>query len=88
MGGILLLESFVKVFPEIDTTTAGLTGLTKSQQNHRTTIEGTLSGLARVSCITNKTKVYLSPPTMLAASLELSHASGLATSSVDERPYS
>ena len=43
MGGLLTLTSFVKTFPEIDTTTATETAqhLNASQQTHRSTIQGT-----------------------------------------------
>ena len=40
MGGLLTLPSFVKVFPQIDTTQAGTANLTTSQKNHRSTIQG------------------------------------------------
>lgn len=45
MGGLLTLSSFVKTFPEIDTTTATETAqhLNASQQTHRSTIQGTLA---------------------------------------------
>lgn len=44
MGGLLTLSSFVKTFPEIDTTTATETAqhLNASQQTHRSTIQGTV----------------------------------------------
>ena len=43
MGGLLTLNSFVKTFPEIDTTKATETAqnLNASQQTHRSTIQGT-----------------------------------------------
>ena len=40
MGGLLTLPSFTAVFPQIDTTEDGLRGLTQSQANHRSTIQG------------------------------------------------
>ena len=45
MGGLLTLTSFVKTFPEIDTTKATETAqnLNASQQTHRSTIQGTLA---------------------------------------------
>lgn len=45
MGGLLTLSSFVKTFPEIDTTAATETAqhLNASQQTHRSTIQGTLT---------------------------------------------
>lgn len=45
MGGLLTLASFVKTFPEIDTTTATETAqrLNASQKTHRSTIQGTLA---------------------------------------------
>ena len=48
MGGLLTLSSFVKTFPEIDTTmeTATAQHLDASQQTHRSTIQG-IFGTAR-----------------------------------------
>lgn len=45
MGGLLTLSSFVKTFPEIDTTDATETAqrLNGSQKTHRSTIQGTLA---------------------------------------------
>ena len=42
MGGLLTLSSFVKTFPEIDTTMATETAqhLNAAQQTHRSTIQG------------------------------------------------
>jgi hypothetical protein len=40
MGGLLTLPSFVAISPEIDTTTQGTAGLTKSQAEHKSTIQG------------------------------------------------
>ena len=42
MGGLLTLSSFVKTFPEVDTTMATETAqhLNASQQTHRSTIQG------------------------------------------------
>jgi MFS family permease len=40
MGGLLTLKQFTSVFPEIDTTAEGLRGLSQSQANHRSTIQG------------------------------------------------
>ena len=42
MGGLLTLPSFTKTFPEIDTTAKGTAGLTKSQAEHKSTIQGTM----------------------------------------------
>ena len=43
MGGLLTLSSFVKTFPEIDTTMPTETAqhLNAAQQTHRSTIQGT-----------------------------------------------
>ncbi|KAI9728259.1 MAG: hypothetical protein M1834_007752 [Cirrosporium novae-zelandiae] len=49
-GGLLTLDSFVKVFPEIDTTAAGLKGLTPAQQDHRSTIQGITVASYNVGC--------------------------------------
>lgn len=45
MGGLLTLSSFVKTFPEIDTTAATEEAqrLNGSQKTHRSTIQGTLA---------------------------------------------
>ncbi|ETI25177.1 hypothetical protein G647_04550 [Cladophialophora carrionii CBS 160.54] len=40
IGGLLTLKQFTSVFPEIDTTAEGVRGLTPSQANHRSTIQG------------------------------------------------
>lgn len=40
MGGLLTLDAFTKVFPEIDTTARGTQGLTPSQKDHKSTIQG------------------------------------------------
>lgn len=40
MGGLLSLGSWVRTFPSIDTTKEGTAGLTPSQVNHRSTIQG------------------------------------------------
>lgn len=40
MGGLLTLPSFTKVFPEIDTTKEGTVGLSGSEVNHKSTIQG------------------------------------------------
>ena len=40
MGGILTLPSFTKIFPEIDPTAEGTAGLTKTQAEHKSTIQG------------------------------------------------
>lgn len=40
MGGLLTLEAFTNVFPEIDTTARGTRGLTSSQKDHKSTIQG------------------------------------------------
>ena len=52
MGGLLTLSSFVKTFPEIDTTTATETAqhLNASQQTHRSTIQGTLAMHGNLIC--------------------------------------
>ena len=45
MGGLLTLNSFVKTFPEIDTTatTEMAQHLNASQKTHRSTIQGTMA---------------------------------------------
>lgn len=45
MGGLLTLSSFVKTFPEIDTTAATEMAqhLNASQKTHRSTIQGDLA---------------------------------------------
>ncbi|KAK0517404.1 hypothetical protein JMJ35_000559 [Cladonia borealis] len=52
MGGLLDLPSFVKIFPEIDTTAAteAAEGLTPSQQTHRSTIQGIAVAAYNVGC--------------------------------------
>jgi MFS family permease len=50
MGGLLTLPAFTSVFPQIDTTEQGLRGLTKSQANHRSTIQGISIGSYNVGC--------------------------------------
>ncbi len=50
MGGLLTLPSFVKVFPEIDVTDEGQRGLTQSQKNHRSTIQGISVASYNVGC--------------------------------------
>jgi hypothetical protein len=40
MGGLLTLPSFVETFPEIDLTASGTRGLTQSQVDHKSTIQG------------------------------------------------
>ncbi|KAL2441509.1 Sugar transporter STL1 [Exophiala dermatitidis] len=47
MGGLLTLPSFTSVFPEIDTTA---TGLTQSQADHRSTIQGISVASYNVGC--------------------------------------
>lgn len=41
MGGLLTLGSWVRTFPEIDTTTKALEGLSQAEKDHRSTIQGT-----------------------------------------------
>jgi MFS family permease len=50
MGGLLTLPAFTKVFPEIDTTAAGTAGLTASQAEHRSTIQGISVASYNVGC--------------------------------------
>ena len=50
MGGLLTLGSFVKVFPELDTTVAGEMGLSASQKNHRSTIQGISIAAYNLGC--------------------------------------
>lgn len=40
MGGLLTLDSFVKQFPEIDTTKTGTMGLTDAQKSTRSNVQG------------------------------------------------
>lgn len=40
MGGLLTLNSFVRTFPEIDTTKAGTMGLTADQKSTRSNVQG------------------------------------------------
>ena len=40
MGGLLTLDSFVKTFPSIDTTSAGLKGLTPEEKQTRSNVQG------------------------------------------------
>lgn len=40
MGGLLTLDSFVKTFPSIDTTKAGLQGLTPAEKQTRSNVQG------------------------------------------------
>jgi MFS family permease len=50
MGGILTLPQFTSVFPEIDTTKEGLAGLSTSQANHKSTIQGISVASYNVGC--------------------------------------
>ncbi|EXJ73621.1 uncharacterized protein A1O5_03383 [Cladophialophora psammophila CBS 110553] len=50
MGGLLTLPAFTSVFPEIDTTKEGLQGLTQSQANHKSTIQGISIGSYNLGC--------------------------------------
>ncbi|KAK5057666.1 hypothetical protein LTR84_011667 [Exophiala bonariae] len=50
MGGLLTLPAFTKIFPEIDTTAAGTAGLTASQKDHRSTIQGISVASYNVGC--------------------------------------
>jgi MFS family permease len=50
MGGLLTLPSFTSIFPQIDTTTTALKGLSQSQQNHRSTIQGITIGSYNLGC--------------------------------------
>lgn len=50
MGGLLTNPIFTGVFPEIDTTATGTKGLTPSQVNHRSTIQGISIGSYNVGC--------------------------------------
>ncbi|KIW28029.1 uncharacterized protein PV07_07719 [Cladophialophora immunda] len=50
MGGLLTLPAFTSVFPEIDTTKEGLRGLTQSQANHKSTIQGISIACYNVGC--------------------------------------
>ncbi|KIY03098.1 uncharacterized protein Z520_01565 [Fonsecaea multimorphosa CBS 102226] len=50
MGGLLTLPAFTSVFPEIDTTKQGLQGLTQSQANHKSTIQGISIACYNLGC--------------------------------------
>ncbi|KAJ9355811.1 hypothetical protein DTO027B9_3965 [Paecilomyces variotii] len=50
MGGLLSLGSWVRTFPSIDTTKEGTAGLTPSQVNHRSTIQGIAVASYNVGC--------------------------------------
>lgn len=50
MGGLLTLPAFTSVFPEIDTTANGLAGLTKSQADHKSTVQGISVASYNVGC--------------------------------------
>lgn len=50
MGGLLTLPNFVSVFPEIDLTAAGTAGLSQSQRDHRSTIQGISVASYNVGC--------------------------------------
>jgi hypothetical protein len=60
MGGLLTLPTFTKVFPEIDTTEVGLRGLSQSQANHRSTIQGISIGSYNV--VSTQLALQLVPP--------------------------
>ena len=40
MGGLLTLDAFVKIFPEIDTSSSTYKALSPAQQNYNSTIQG------------------------------------------------
>ncbi|EXJ95770.1 hypothetical protein A1O1_00894 [Capronia coronata CBS 617.96] len=50
MGGLLTLPAFTSVFPEIDTSANGVAGLTPSQANHKSTIQGISVASYNVGC--------------------------------------
>ncbi|KAJ9611136.1 hypothetical protein H2200_004319 [Cladophialophora chaetospira] len=52
MGGLLTLPAFTKIFPEINTTAEGLRGLSQSQADHRSTIQGISIASYNLGCFT------------------------------------
>ena len=85
------MKTKIKIFPEIDTTTATETaqGLTPSQQTHRSTIQGTYgSGFSKLSRSLTEQQVLRLLRTMSGVSVELSPRSLLETHLVDGRPSS
>ncbi|KAL2002547.1 hypothetical protein VTN02DRAFT_6534 [Thermoascus thermophilus] len=50
MGGLLTLGSWVRTFPEIDTTTKALEGLSQAEKDHRSTIQGISVAAYNVGC--------------------------------------
>ncbi|KAJ6171284.1 Major facilitator superfamily domain general substrate transporter [Penicillium chermesinum] len=50
MGGLLTLDSFVKTFPEIDTTKAGTVGLTAEQKSTRSNVQGITTASYNLGC--------------------------------------
>ncbi|KAJ5168136.1 uncharacterized protein N7482_003730 [Penicillium canariense] len=50
MGGLLTLNSFVATFPDIDTTKAGLVGLSRPEQSQRSTVQGITIASYNLGC--------------------------------------
>ncbi|KAJ5570004.1 uncharacterized protein N7459_009434 [Penicillium hispanicum] len=50
MGGLLTLNSFVTTFPQIDTTEAGMMGLSADQKNTRSTVQGITTASYNLGC--------------------------------------
>ncbi|KAL1986050.1 hypothetical protein VTN96DRAFT_7063 [Rasamsonia emersonii] len=50
MGGLLTLDSFIKTFPEIDTSSPAYHALSQSEQNHQSTIQGISVASYNVGC--------------------------------------
>ncbi|MCJ1353731.1 MAG: hypothetical protein MMC33_003718 [Icmadophila ericetorum] len=50
MGGLLTLNAFVKTFPQIDVNPGDEIGLSQSQKNHRSTIQGISVGSYNLGC--------------------------------------
>lgn len=50
MGGLLTLNSFVRTFPEIDTTNSGETGLSAAERSNRSTVQGITTASYNLGC--------------------------------------
>ncbi|KAJ6126829.1 hypothetical protein N7523_002441 [Penicillium sp. IBT 18751x] len=50
MGGLLTLNSFVRTFPEIDTTKAGEMSLSAAQKSNRSTVQGITTASYNLGC--------------------------------------
>lgn len=91
MGGLLTLSSFVKTFPEIDTTDATEMAqhLNASQKTHRSTIQGTMALYANHHSSSRLTRGQVSRLLLTTSdvSLALLLRSLLETALVAERPF-